>query len=76
VTEVHVRDNEWFDYRIVVKGKKVTSFINGEKIVEWTQPGDWKPPGNVASARLGQGSIAIQSNQGVAWIKDVEISAP
>jgi hypothetical protein len=76
VNEVHARDDEWFDYRILVKGKQVTTFINGEKLADWTQPDGWKPPDKVSTARLGQGTIAIQSNVGVVWIKDITITAP
>jgi hypothetical protein len=59
-----------------VKGKQVTSYINGKKVVEWTQPEDWQPPAKVPSARLGAGTIALQSNAGVVWFKDITISAP
>ncbi|MFN0077496.1 MAG: DUF1080 domain-containing protein [Prosthecobacter sp.] len=76
VEQIHVRDGVWFDYRIVVKGRQVTIYVNGGKVNEWTQPADWQPPTNVALARLGAGTLAIQSNQGVVWIKDVRITVP
>jgi hypothetical protein len=59
-----------------VKGKQVTTFINGGKLADWTQPEGWKPPDKVPSARLGQGTIAIQGNVGVVWIKDIVVAAP
>ena len=44
VAEAPAKDDEWFDYHIIVKGKSVTTMINGKVIVEWTQPDDWSPP--------------------------------
>ena len=33
-----VKDNEWFEYFIRVKGKRVLIKINGETTVDWTEP--------------------------------------
>jgi len=33
-----VPDNEWFNYHIVVRGKTIQTFINGELIAEYTEP--------------------------------------
>lgn len=33
-----VKDNEWFDYRIVVKGKHVQNWINGKQVADYTEP--------------------------------------
>ncbi len=33
-----VPDNEWFNYRIVVQGKTIQTFINGMLAAEYTEP--------------------------------------
>jgi len=33
-------DGEWMDYRILVVGKTITAWINGEKTVGYTEPED------------------------------------
>lgn len=49
------KDGEWFTEHIVVKGDRVQIFLDGKKVVDWTQPKDWTPPENMAS--LGRGSL-------------------
>lgn len=74
--KVEERDGHWFSYRIVVKGKQLTTYIDGKKIVEWTQPEGWQPPVKVPNARLGGGTIAFQSNAGEVWFKEIQLLVP
>ena len=53
-----VKDNEWFDYDIIVKGNHVTIKINGETTADWTQPEDWKSGGR----KIGTGTFALQAH--------------
>ena len=62
VAEAPAKDDEWFDYHIVVKGKSVTTKINGKAIVEWTQPDDWAPKGTYKGRILGSGTFALQGH--------------
>ena len=52
------KDNEWFDYDIIVKGKSVEIKINGKTTAEWTQPDDWKQRGR----QIGSGTFALQGH--------------
>jgi len=56
------RDGEWFDYDIKVVGKKITIKVNGETMVEYTEPeggsGNSKFPGR----KLGAGTFALQAH--------------
>ena len=54
-----VKDNEWFDYDIIVKGNHITIKINGETTAEWTQPADYKGSGG---RRIGTGTFALQAH--------------
>ena len=44
------KNNEWYTYDIIVKGKSVTLKINGKTTCEWTQPEDWKGPEGMPGA--------------------------
>jgi hypothetical protein len=57
-----VKDNEWYTYDIIVKGKTVTLKINGKTTTEWTQPDDWKGPEGMPGRVLDHGTIAIQGH--------------
>lgn len=51
------KDNEWFDYYIKVEGNDITFEVNGETIMEFTEPDDRE--GNIS---LGSGTIALQAH--------------
>jgi hypothetical protein len=52
-----VKDNEWYSYHIIVKGKQVTVKINDKTIYEFVEP-----DGVTGTRKLGKGSFAIQSH--------------
>jgi len=56
------KNNEWYTYDIIVKGKTVTLKINGKTTTEWTQPDDWKGPQGMPGRVLSSGTIAIQGH--------------
>ena len=62
VAEAAPKDDEWFDYHIIVKGKSVTTRINGKTIVEWTQPDNWTPPKGMNGRSLSSGTFALQGH--------------
>lgn len=76
VNKLIVHDGEWFDYRITVRGMTVTTFINGKEVNEWTQPADWNGAPGKPEAKLGEGTIGLQSNGGTVWFKSIEITVP
>ena len=55
-------DDEWFDYRIRVEGKRVQIWINGKQTVDFTEPEDWTPPKGMPGRKLGSGTFAIQAH--------------
>jgi hypothetical protein len=70
------KDNEWFDYLITVEGNHITTAINGEKVVDFTESGDEMPhlkefPGR----KLSRGTIALQAHDpgSIVHYKDIQI---
>jgi hypothetical protein len=56
-------DNKWFTEHIVVRGDRVQIFIDGEKVVDWTQPKGWTPPQNMEGRFLRAGhTFALQGH--------------
>ena len=53
-----VKDNEWFDYEIIVKGKHIVIKINGKTISDYTEPDDLDRP----ERQLSSGTFAIQAH--------------
>ncbi len=51
-----MKTGEWFDYTIVVRGRTMTTYLNGKKAAEWT---DAKDP---SKRRLKGGLIALQGH--------------
>ena len=50
-----VKDNEWWEYSIMVKGKTVTLKVNGKVTAEWTQPENFRK-------KLSEGTFALQAH--------------
>ncbi|MEN8156152.1 MAG: family 16 glycoside hydrolase [Bacteroidota bacterium] len=55
-----VPDDIWFNYRIVVRGKTIQTFINEMLAAEYTEPDQVYRPGNMAGRLLGSGTFALQ----------------
>jgi hypothetical protein len=61
MSEAPAKDDEWFDYHIIVKGASVTTRINGKVAIEWTQPDGYKHP-QFKGRVLSSGTFAIQGH--------------
>jgi hypothetical protein len=60
VWKAPVNDNEWFNYRIVVQGKTIRTFINGDLTADYTEPtAPWRPQ-DMAGRVLSSGTFALQ----------------
>jgi len=64
-------DDIWFDYHITVINRTITTRVNGEIQVQWTQPEDW----DREFKKIGSGTIAIQAHDPNSEIhyKDIRI---
>lgn len=62
VLKVPVKDNEWFTQEIIVRGKRIVVKVNGQKLVDYTEPDDIKPVRRGFDRRLTSGTFAIQAH--------------
>lgn len=60
VWKAPVPDHEWFNYRILVQGKTVQTFINDRLMAEYTEPGNAWRPENMQGRRIDSGTFALQ----------------
>jgi len=70
-----VPDNEWFNYHIVVRGKTIQTFINGELIAEYTEPDEVYRPESMKGRVLSSGTFAFQCHdpESVVYYKNVKV---
>ena len=69
------KDNEWFTYEVIVKGKDIKILINGKPTTEWTEPADWQPPKDMPGRKLGSGTFALQGHDPGSKVlyKDIKV---
>lgn len=61
VKEQVVKDNEWYTYDIIVKGKHVTVKVNDKVVVDWEQPADYHPDKTFQRV-IDKGTFALQAH--------------
>lgn len=62
VYEAPAKDKEWFTYTIRVEGKRILTKINGETLVDYTEPANPERPENMARRLLSSGTFALQGH--------------
>ena len=62
VRKAPARDNEWFDYHILVRGKRIVIQINGQTTVDYTEPAGKAKADGSAGRYLSHGTFAIQGH--------------
>jgi hypothetical protein len=75
VAKPPVKDNEWYTQEIIVVGKKVTLKINGETMVEYTEPEAKEAFSSDFERRLGEGTFALQAHdpQSTVYFKNLVV---
>ena len=69
--EAPVKDEEWFDFDIIVKGKHIVVKINGKTISDYTEPDDLNRPDRM----LSSGTFALQAHDpgSKVFYKDLKV---
>jgi len=70
-----VKDNEWFNYRIVVEGKTIRTYINDELMVDYTEPDDIFRRDDKKERILTSGTFALQGHDpgSVVYYKNIKV---
>ena len=73
VKENLAKDDEWYEYHIIVKDKRVIIKINDKLAVDYTEPETL--PEDRGKKRLSSSTIALQGHdpKSVAYFKDIRI---
>ena len=69
-----VKDDEWFEYHILVQGKKIEIRLNGKSVNEWTQPDDYTPK-QFKGRIIDKGTFALQGHDpgSTVWFKNLRV---
>ncbi len=64
------KDNEWYTQEIIVQGKRIISKINGEVLVDYTEP-----DGVEGDRKLSSGTFAVQAHDpgSVVHVKNIQL---
>jgi hypothetical protein len=77
ISEAPAKDNEWFDYKITVKGNRIQIAIDGKTLVDYEEPADKKAFSADFERRLSSegGTIALQCHdpKSVVHFKNLKI---
>ena len=57
-----VKDNEWYRQEIIVEGRRVRLILNGQTMVDYTEPENKAADSNDFERRLGEGTFALQAH--------------
>ena len=57
-----VKDDEWFEYHVLVSGKRIILKVNGKTTVDYTEPQSPKRPETWEQRVLSHGLIALQAH--------------
>lgn len=72
-----VDESQWFRVRVTVRGKRITIQLNGQQVVDYTEPPDVKRPPERAGRLLNPqgGGIALQAHdpKSVFYFKDIRV---
>lgn len=57
-----VKDNQWYTQEIIVQGKHIVLKVNGETLVDYTEPDNKQPESDQFTRCLDQGTFALQAH--------------
>ena len=75
VSEVHVKDGEWYTYHVIVKGDQISVALNGKVIMEYDESADTNRVSPLGKKRFDRGTIALQAHdpESVIYFRSVKI---
>jgi hypothetical protein len=75
VWKAPVKDNEWFNYHIIVQGKTIRIYINDNLMVDYTEPDNTFRPDEMKGRILSSGTFALQCHDpgSTVYYKDIKV---
>jgi hypothetical protein len=75
VSEINVKDGEWYTYHVIVKGDQISVALNGKMIMEYDESADTKRTLPLGKKRFDRGTIALQAHdpESVVYYRSVKI---
>jgi len=75
VADPKLKDNEFYETHIIVKGRHVTIKLNGRTVVEYTEPKGKEAFSNDFERRLGEGTFALQCHdpKSIVHFKNIRV---
>jgi hypothetical protein len=75
VWKTPVKDGEWFNYRIVVQGKTIRTYLNNRLMVDYTEPENTYRPESMKGRLLSSGTFALQCHdpKSVVYYKNIKV---
>ncbi len=70
-----VKDNEWYTQEIIVKDRNIKLIVNGEVLVDYTEPENKAAASKDFERRLGEGTFALQAHdpKSVAYFRNLRV---
>lgn len=75
VAEPPAKDGEWYTQEIIVKGKNIQLILNGEKLVDYTEPDGKESFSKDFERRLSTGTFALQAHDpdSVVYFRNLKV---
>ena len=68
------KDNEWFDFKVSVRGKNIAVQINGTDVVCYTEPSNPYRIAEYSKRLIGHGDIILEGKQGTVKFQNLQIT--
>ncbi|MBR5193666.1 MAG: DUF1080 domain-containing protein [Bacteroidaceae bacterium] len=68
------KDNEWFDFKVSVRGKNIAVQINGTDVVCYTEPSNPYRIAKYSKRLIGNGDIILKGKQGTVKFQNLQIT--
>lgn len=75
ISDPPVKDNQWYETRIVVQGKQIKIWLDGKLQVDYTEPEGKLPKPDQPGRKLTTGTFALQAHdpKSVVYFKNIRV---
>ena len=72
--EVPVKDNEWFNMHIIVKGKNIVIKLNNQTVIDYTEPAEVNYKGH-PERKIASGTFCFQGHdpKSIVYFKNIQV---